>query len=256
MRYQIHFSTMEAVSLMFSGSAVTQFSVMIFDATRAVCDVESISHPWKQFRWWFLSPQRLSFWLWFLSPQELYALSNPHVNRGSWFVGDFWLGNDSVFNDDFRVRGDVCDVESMRHSWKQFRWWFLSLERLFLLSNWLVNRGSSFVDVFWVCRGCFCCRFDLSPVEAVSLMFSECATTQFSMMVSESAATQFSIMIFESTRGVCIVESTSQPWKQFRWCFLSGQRLSFNDDFSVRKGCTRCRILVSTVDADSLTISD
>jgi hypothetical protein len=52
--------------------------------------------------------------------------------------------------------------------------------------------------------GFFCCRIDLSPVEAASLMFSESATTQFSIMVSESV------------RAVCAVESMRHPWKQFR----------------------------------------
>jgi hypothetical protein len=103
LRCRIHASPVKAVSLMISESA------------GAVSIVELTCQPWKQFRgcflsvqglsfqWWFLSPQLLSFRLWFLSPQELYPLSNPLLNCASSFVDVFWVGSDSVFNDDFSV---------------------------------------------------------------------------------------------------------------------------------------------------------
>jgi len=35
---------------MISESAATQFLLMIFDPTGVACAVESMRHPWKQFR--------------------------------------------------------------------------------------------------------------------------------------------------------------------------------------------------------------
>jgi hypothetical protein len=40
----------EAVLLMISESGVNQFSMMIFESAGAVCAVESMRHPMKQFR--------------------------------------------------------------------------------------------------------------------------------------------------------------------------------------------------------------
>ena len=184
-------------------------------------------HPWKQFHWRFLRPQ------------GLFALSNPRITHGSSFVDNFWVGSDLVFNVDFWVcrgclccrihaspveavslmisesPGAVCAVESMRHPWKLFRWWFLSQEwisfqwwflspqGLFALLNPCVTRWSSFVDDFWVHKGCLRCRIHVLPLEAVLLMNSE------------------------STGDVCAVESMCHLWKQFHWWFLSRKRLRF-----------------------------
>jgi hypothetical protein len=41
---------MEAVSFTISDSATTQFLLMISKPTWALCAVESMRHPWKQFR--------------------------------------------------------------------------------------------------------------------------------------------------------------------------------------------------------------
>ena len=49
LRCRIHVSPVEAVSLMISESEATQISLIIFEPTRALCDVESIPQPWKQF---------------------------------------------------------------------------------------------------------------------------------------------------------------------------------------------------------------
>ena len=186
-----------------------QFSLMISESTGAVSAVESMCPSWEQFRWWFLSWQWLSFHWCFLSPQGLFALSNPCLTRGSSFVEDFWghggllrcrIHASSVEAVSLRISkstvtqfsliisestGVVCAVESMCHPWKQFRLWFLSQQGLFALSN------------------------RASPVEAVLLMISTTATTQFSLMISEL------------TGAVCAVESMCHPWKQFRWWFLS-----------------------------------
>jgi len=139
LRCRIHASPVAAVSLRISQMAATLFLMITSQSTGAVCAIESMRHPWQQFRWWFLSPQ------------GLFALSNPCVTRGSSFVDYFWVGRDSVFVDDFwsqrgsllcRIHaspveavllmifvatGVFCAVESMRHPWKQFRWGFLSL---------------------------------------------------------------------------------------------------------------------------------
>jgi hypothetical protein len=79
------------------------------------------------------------------------------------------------------------------------------------VSNPFVTRGRSFVEVFWFRsdavfeydflshEGCRRRRIYVSPVEAVLLM------------ISESAATEFSVVIFEPTRAVGAVESSRQP---------------------------------------------
>jgi len=152
--------------------------------------------------------------------------------------------------------GFVCDVESMRHPWKQFRWLFLWLEGLFALSNPCVTRLRCFVDDFLVPRGCLRCRIHASPVEAVSLMISE------------------------ATGSDCVVESMRHPSKQFRWWFLSRQRLSFCgwflrahglialwnpcvthgrsfvDDLWCQRGCLHRPIHGSPVEEISLMISE
>jgi hypothetical protein len=158
-------------------------------------------HPWKQFRWGFLSLQRLGFHWLFMSPQGLFALSNPCVTLGS-----------------------------------SFRWWFLSPQGLFLLLNPCVPRGSSFVDnfwvgsdlvfivVFWVHRGCWRCRIHASPMEAVSLRISKSTTTQFSLIISESIG------------AVGAVKSMRHHWKQFRWWFLRPQGLFALSNLCVTHG--------------------
>ena len=55
---------------------------------------------------------------------------------------------------------------------------------LFALSNTCVTRGSSFVDDLRVRRCCLRCRIHASPVEAVSLMISDSAATEFSLKIS------------------------------------------------------------------------
>jgi len=138
--FRIHVSPLEAVSLMISESIA------------ALCSVESIRHPWKQFRWWFLSQQRLCFrWL-FLRPQGCLRCrihASPVAAVSLMISKPTWA---------------ICAVESMRHSWKQFCWWFLRRQWLsfrswfvrpqgfFVVSNPCVTRGSSFVEDFWVPR--------------------------------------------------------------------------------------------------------
>jgi hypothetical protein len=46
----IHASPVEAVSLMISYSPATEFLLMISKPTWALCAVESMCYPWKQFR--------------------------------------------------------------------------------------------------------------------------------------------------------------------------------------------------------------
>jgi hypothetical protein len=155
---------------------------MISEARGAVCTIESMCHPCKHFRWWFLSRQRLSFRWWFLRPQGLISLSNPCITRESSFGDDFWGHRCwlrcrihtspvvAVSLMSYESLGAVCAVESMYHPWNQFSRWFLRLEGLFTLSNSCVTCGSSFVDDFWGHRGCLRCRIHASRVEAVSLM--------------------------------------------------------------------------------------
>ena len=149
LRCQIHASPVEAVLM------------MIFEATGAVCAVESIGHSLKHFRWWFLRRQRLNF---------------------------HWC---------FETTTADCVVESMRHPWKHICWWFLRPQGLIVLSNPCVTRRSNFVDDFLVHTGWLRCRIQTSPIKAVSLI------------------------IYEARWAICAVESTCHPWKQFRWWFLS-----------------------------------
>jgi hypothetical protein len=96
-RWRIHASVLEAVSVTISESVTTQFSLIVSDAIRAVCANESMRQLWTQFRCWILSRHRLGFpWL-FQTQQGLCALTNPCVTCGSSFGYHFWVGSDSLF---------------------------------------------------------------------------------------------------------------------------------------------------------------
>jgi len=176
---------------------------MIYEATWAFCAVESMRHPWQQFRWGFLKRQRLCFRCYFW------------VHRGCL---RYWIHASRVAAVSLMISastGALFIVESMCHPWKQFRWgflsrqrlcfrwWFLIPQELFALSNPCVTSGSSFVDDCLGHRGFLRCRIHASPVEAVSLR------------ISKSTATRFLLIIYESTRAICAVESMRHPWKQF-----------------------------------------
>jgi hypothetical protein len=179
---------------------------------------------WKQFCWWFISRQWLSFpWL-LISQQGLCSLMNSGITCGIVFYDDFWADNYSVSVDYFWVNwccvrwrihaslveavsltifestGAVCADESMSHLQKQFCWWFLSLQQLSFRS-FLVNW--SFVH-WWI---------QASPVEAVSLMISE------------------------SIGAVYAVKSTCHLSKRIHWWFWIGSYSIFLDYFWVNMGC-------------------
>jgi hypothetical protein len=132
----------------------------------------------------------------------------------------------------FKARGAVCAIESMRH-----------------------------------------------PCKLFSLMFFESAATQFCKMISEP---RWALCAVESMRNpwkqfrwwflrldvlFAPLESMHHPWKHFRWCFLRPQGLialsnscitresSVVDDFWGHRGCLRCPMLGSPVEAVSLMIS-
>ena len=205
LRCRIHASSVAAVLLRISQTAATLFSMIISESRGAVCAIESMRHPCQQFRWWFLSPQRL------------FSLSNPCVTRGSSFVDYFWVGSDSVFVNDFWSHRGSLRCRTVPHPWKQFcwwflrrqrlsfRWWFLSWQGLFVLSNPCVTLGSSFVDDFWVHSGSLLCRIHTSPVEVVSLMISESTTTLFSLIISETTGV-FALSNPCVTRGSSFVD--------------------------------------------------
>jgi hypothetical protein len=54
---------------------------------------------------------------------------------------------------------------------------------LFALSNPCVTRGSTFVDDLCGHMGCLLCLIHASPVEAVLLMISDSAATEFLLMI-------------------------------------------------------------------------
>jgi hypothetical protein len=96
-RWGFLLSSLETVFVMISHWSATQFSLTFSESTCAVRADDSFCHLCKQFPWWFLSGQRLSFpWL-FMSQQGLCALTNPLVTSGNIFGDDFWEGSDSVF---------------------------------------------------------------------------------------------------------------------------------------------------------------
>jgi hypothetical protein len=128
---------------------VKAVSLGISEALGPVCAVESMRYLWNLFRWWILCPL------------GLFALLNQWVTHRSSFFDNFWVprgclgyqihassvGAFSLMN--FRVhRGclgcrihvspmaanslmiseslwAVFAVESLRHPWKEFDWWFL-----------------------------------------------------------------------------------------------------------------------------------
>jgi len=155
---------------------------MVSEATGADCPVESMRHPWKQFRWWFL---RLESWLrcrlhaspvvvvslmiyeslgvvsafksmchpsnhysrWFLRPEGLFAMSNPCLTCGSSFVDDFW--------------GHMGYLRCRIHA--------SPVQAIFINVFW-VRCDSVLLDDFWAHMGSLRCRINASPVEVVSLM--------------------------------------------------------------------------------------
>jgi hypothetical protein len=66
-RWRFYTSTVELIALTIPGSRATQFLSTILESIMSVCADESKHQPMKQFRWWFLSRQRLSFCWWFLN---------------------------------------------------------------------------------------------------------------------------------------------------------------------------------------------
>jgi hypothetical protein len=110
-RWQIHATTVEAMSLVVFESATTQHSVTTSESTGTVCADESRLQLWRQSRSCFLSPQRLSFHFQFRSQHGLCALMNPRVIFGSIVIDGFWFGSYTTFDDDFRVNRTVCADE-------------------------------------------------------------------------------------------------------------------------------------------------
>ena len=102
-RWWIQAAGLQAVSVMISQLAATQFSFNIYELTGAVCADESKRQLSKQFRWWFLSRRGLSFSWIFLSEEGLCALSNPSISSASSFDDYFCGSSDVVLLDYFWV---------------------------------------------------------------------------------------------------------------------------------------------------------
>jgi hypothetical protein len=210
---------------------------------------------------------------------NLVFVDSFRVNRGGvhWRVHASALNTVSVMNSESEMTwfsltisnsiGAVCAGESMCHLWKQFRWQFMSRKRLTF--SWL----------FLSQQGCERWQIHASALEPVS------------GMIYESAVTQFSLTISKLTGSVCAGESIRHLWKQFGWLFLRRQQLSlhwlflsqqglcalmnkcvtygssfinhflvgndsvFLDCFWVNRGCGRCRIHASALQAVSVMIS-
>jgi len=219
MRWRLHASPMEAVSLMVSESTATQLSVMIFNQ------------------------------------QGLCERTNPGFTCGGSLVDCFWVGIDSVFARDFAVyrvslhrrihtsalEGDsliiskssatqysvtsnesarsVCADESKHQLRNQFRWrfhtrerlnfryWFSSELGLCALTNPGISCERSLGDGLWV--------FNYSVFGDYYRLNRDCVHRQnrgsageaVSVKISDAWATHFSVAISESTRTVCANES-------------------------------------------------
>jgi len=246
---------------------VEAVSLTISESTRVVCADESTPHLRKQFRWRYLSLQRLSFRSLFLSQLGLCALTNPSVTCWSSFVDDFWVNRGSVR---CQIHASLLEADSLMILNRQrlnFPWLFLSRHGLCVVTNPRFTCRSCFVDDLWV------------DSDSVLLDYL-------------SSMEELSLMIFESTEVVYATESTRHLWKQFHWWFLSRQRLSFRwlflsqhglftlpnphvtfescfvdvfgvckdsvfvDYFWVTRGFLRWRIHASLMEAVSLTISE
>jgi len=160
------------------------------------------------------------------------CLTNPCISSGNSLGDDFWGGSDLVFINYLESTGAVCADESIHKLCKQFRWWFMSRQRLrfhwqfqsqqglCVLTNpcvsfrtsfgddYWVPSDSVFLEYFWVNGGCVRWRIHLSPMEAVSVNISEVAATQLSLTISETIGA-----VFDN-------EWMPQLWKQFPWRFL------------------------------------
>jgi len=227
-RWRIHASALEAVLVMISEYARTQFSLTIYESTGAVCADESKRQLCKQFWWWFPSRRRLNFlkYLW--------------VNRGCvrWWIHAssleaFYVMNSEAAGTQFSLNifehtGTVCADESKRQLCKQFWWWFLwhrlrfpwlfvSQQGLCALTNPCVGSWSCFCDEFW------------GDMDSIPWIFPSkqwlCELTNPRVISASSFVDDF--------------------WFGIDWVFL--------DYLKVHSGCVRWRIHTSAMEAISVT---
>ena len=92
------------------------------------------------------------------------------------------------------------------------------------VDDFRVGTDSVFVDLLLVKRGCERFWIHASPLEAVSVMISEAASTLFSLNISKS------------TRATSSSKSTRRLWKVFRWWFPSRLRVPFCWLFQSQQG--------------------
>jgi len=183
--------------------AASQFSLTLYEPTEVVWADESIHHLWKQSQGRFLRGQRLSFsWL-FMSQKGLCGLTNPFASCESSFGGYIWMGCEAVFLDCLWVKRGCLGDESICHLWKQFQGLYLNGQRI------------SFPWLFLSQQGWLGWQIHSPPVKVVS------------GVISEWASSQFFLTVYESTGVVGADESIRPLWKEFRWLFLTGQRISF-----------------------------
>jgi len=84
---RIHSSPLKGVSGAIFEWAPSQFSLTVYESTKAVGADESIRHMRKEFRGQLLSGQRVSFPLLFMSHQGLFGMTNPFATCESSFGG-------------------------------------------------------------------------------------------------------------------------------------------------------------------------
>jgi len=177
------------------------------------------------------------------------------ANRG---CGRFWIHASPlkvVLMTFSESTGSVSASESTRHLWKVFWrrfsswyrlclcWLFLSQQGMAALLNppitferclgddFGVDNDFVFVDYLWVNNAWGRWQIHASPLEVVSLTFSEL------------------------TGAASASESTRHLWKVFRWWFSSRQRLCFRGLFLSPQWCELFRIYASPLEGVSVMIS-
>jgi hypothetical protein len=174
---------------MISGMTATRFSLMIFESTGVVCAVESMCHPWKQFRWWFLSPRDCFRCRIHASPVEAVSLMISES------------------------RGTVCVVDFMRYGFETWKLVFWATPRKKTSENsWkhvsMIQRSDQMLCSFWRLRNhqrnCFHgwhVDSTAHTTPAGSKIITENLVTIDSEIINKSAST-----------GDAWFDSTNSPW--------------------------------------------
>ena len=232
-RWRIHATTMEAVSLMVSESAATQLSVTSSESTWTVCADESRPQLWRQSRWCFLRQQRLSFPLRVRSQQGIYVPSNPGIGCGVSLVDYFWVNDHLVFDDDYRVNRECV------RRWNQA----LGGEAVSVAIS--EPRVTQFSELISESSGTVCTD------ESKSDLGTQC---HWLFLSQQRLSFRFR---FQSQHGLCALTNPRVSLGSTVFDgFWVGSYTAFGDDFRVNRDCVRGRIQALAGDAVSFMLSE